>query len=341
MNFWTGPDVTAPDLPTIADVEAAARRLAGHVVRTPLLESDLLNKALDCRLLVKAEVLQRTGAFKFRGAFNALSMLSAGQLAKGVVAYSSGNHAQAVACAARLLGAPAVIVMPEDAPAIKLAGTRAHGAEVITFNRQTENREAIGERLADERGLSLIKPYDAPAVIAGQGTAGLEIVEQCKALGITPDLAATPAGGGGLMAGTALALSHTWPDLPLYTAEPAGWEDHALSLAADARQPAPDTTTPTLCDALLAPIPGELTFAINRERVTGGIVIDDTMALSAMATAFRHFKIVIEPGGAAALAAVLSGQLDVAGKTIVVIASGGNVDPSIYRRALAEGTVHG
>ena len=327
------------DLPTIDDVRAAAGRIRGHAVETPLLESDLLNRALGGRLLVKAEALQRTGAFKFRGAFNALSQLEPEALARGVVAFSSGNHAQAVACAARLLGAPAVIVMPDDAPAVKLEGTRAQGAEIVTFNRQTDNREAIGAELAETRGLTLVKPYDEPAVIAGQGTAGLEIVAACEARGITPDFAATPAGGGGLMAGTALALSDAWPGMPLYTAEPEGWDDHLRSLEAGERIPVPDLSAPTLCDALLAPMPGEITFAINRTRVTGGATIDDSMALSAMATAFRHLKVVVEPGGAAALAAVFSGQLDIAGKTAVVIASGGNVDATIFRRALEEGTV--
>ena len=330
-----------PDLPTIEDVRAAAGRLEGHAVRTPLLESDLLNRALGGRLLVKAEPLQRTGAFKFRGAFNALSQLSQIQRNRGVVAYSSGNHAQAVACAARLLGAPAVIVMPDDAPAVKLDGTRAHGAEVVTFNRRTDNREAIGAAIAEERGLTLVKPYDEPAVIAGQGTTGLEVVERCKQLGITPDAALAPAGGGGLMAGTALALRDAWPEIAIYTAEPKGWDDHRRSLEAGERIAVPDTTVATFCDALLAPMPGEITFAMNRARVTGGFTIDDAMAFSAMATAFRHLKLVVEPGGAAALAAITSGQLDMTGKTAVVVASGGNVDPAVFSRALTEGQVYG
>jgi threonine dehydratase len=329
-----------PVLPTVADVRAAANRLDGVAVRTPLLHAEALSEALDCRLYVKAEPLQRTGSFKFRGAYNCISRLDAAALARGVVAYSSGNHAQAVACAAKLCGASATIVMPTDAPAIKIAGTRRHGADIVFYDRVHDNREAIGGKLAAERGMTLVKPYDDPLVIAGQGTIGLEIAADCRQRGLAPDVMIVPAGGGGLIAGIALALEAELPSAKLYSAEPLGWHDHSLSLAAGERRKAPDPSVKTLCDALLAPEPGELTFAINRRRLAGGLVVDDTEVFRAMAGAFRDLKLVVEPGGAAALAAVLANKLDVTGRVVAVVASGGNVDPETYRFALERGS-HG
>jgi threonine dehydratase len=333
MRSSTGSD-SAPDqaldLPSAADVRAAARRLAGYAVVTPLLEADALNERIGGRLLIKAEPLQRTGAFKFRGAYNRIAGLDQAQRQRGVVAYSSGNHAQAVAAAAKLFGVPATIVMPKDAPAVKIAGTRRYGAELVLYERNKESREAIGAALAAESGATLVKPYDDFHVIAGQGTVGLEIAELTRAQGVTPDLVVVPAGGGGLMAGCALALAEALPGTSLYTAEPAGYHDHALSFAAGKRVPVPDPTAASLCDALVVPEPGELTFAINRPRVAGGLVVDDQAVAEAMAVAFRELKLVLEPGGAVALAAVLQGVIDCRDKCVVVVASGGNVDATTY-----------
>ncbi|MGD9537885.1 MAG: threonine/serine dehydratase [Alphaproteobacteria bacterium] len=326
-----------PIVPTLADVLDAARRLDGVARRTPLLQAEALGEALGCRLYVKAEPLQRTGSFKFRGAYNHVSRLDKASLDRGVVAYSSGNHAQAVAAAAKLCGAPAVIVMPKDAPAIKVAGTKRHGAEVVFFDRATENREAIGGRIAAERGMRLVRPYDDPYVIAGQGTIGLEIGADCHALGFTPDLVVAPVGGGGLISGTALGLEAEAPNAQIYSAEPAGWNDTALSLEAGERRKAPDPPANTLCDALLAPMPGELTFAINRRRLSGGLAVSDDEVLRAMAAAFIDLKLIVEPGGAAALAAVLARKLEVKGRNVVVVCSGGNVDPETYKLALERG----
>ena len=324
--------------PTIADVRSAAEQLKGVANRTPLLYAEALSEQLGARLYVKAEPLQRTGSFKFRGAYNRISRLDREALRCGVVAYSSGNHAQAVAAAAKLMGAPAVIVMPKDAPAIKVAGTRRHGAEIVFYDRVRDNREAIGGQIARERSMTLVKPYDDPFVIAGQGTIGLEIVADCSALGLNPDLVIVPAGGGGLIAGTALGLSADAPSARVFSAEPEGWHDHALSLGAGKRLRAPDMSVATLCDSLLASEPGEITFEINRQRLAGGLVVRDEEVFRGMAAAFRDLKLVIEPGGAVALAAILAGKIDVRGKTVVAVASGGNVDPETYRLALERGS---
>ncbi len=331
------PGVSGLVLPNYDDVCTAAERLADVAVQTPLLESPLLSERIGGRLLVKAEPLQRTGAFKFRGAYNCISQLTPRQRKKGVIAYSSGNHARAVAAAARMLGTPATIVMPEDAPAVKLAGTRQEGAHIISYNRAREDRAAIAEGFAAEKGYALVRPYEDHFVIAGQGTVGLEIAAECQVRGIDPNFVVVPAGGGGLMAGCALALSEQLPAAALYTAEPKAYDDHARSFAVDKRVMVQDMSVPTLCDALLSEQPGERTFAINSQRVMGGITADDHAILSAMAAAFHHLKLVIEPGGAAALAAVLTGALECKGKTVIVVASGGNVDPEVFRRALKAG----
>ncbi len=318
---------------TIADVEAATERLRGWAVRTPLLSSPQLDAALGGRLLIKAEPLQRTGSFKFRGAYNAVSQAGG----RPVVAYSSGNHAQGVAAAAEVVGVPATIVMPSDAPAIKIANTRSYGAEVVLYDRHAEDREAIGAAIAERTGAALIKPYDAPATIAGQGTLGLEMAAQAQELGLVPDAAVVCCGGGGLVAGTGIALKDRLPEIEVYAAEPMGFDDTKRSLEAGERVGnAPGASS--ICDALLAPIPGELTFAINREQLAGGFAVSDEQVADAMLVAFERLKVVVEPGGAVALAAVLSGMLDVRGRVVLVVLSGGNVDAAQFGRLLAEAT---
>lgn len=319
--------------PTFADVQDAAARLKGHAVETPLVRSDALDAAVGGRVFVKAEVLQRTGSFKFRGAYNRLSRLDAQQRKAGVVAFSSGNHAQGVAAAAGMVGCPAVIVMPSDAPAIKVEATRALGAEVVFYDRLTESREAISERIAKERGAVLVPSYDDPFIIAGQGTAGLEAARQLEALGTTADVLLCQASGGGLVAGIGLAFKALSPTTQLYSVEPEGFDDHARSLA-EGRRVTNARAGGSLCDALLAPTPGEITFALNSRQLAGGLVVSDAEALAAMAFAFRHLKLVIEPGGATSLAALLTGKLKLDGRTAVVVASGGNVDPDVYVKAI-------
>ena len=328
---------TGDRLPQPGDVRAAADRLAGHAVETPLLRSDVLDEQIGGRLLLKAEPLQRTGSFKFRGACNRLLQLDPDAKAGGVVAYSSGNHAQAVAAAAKLVGVPAVFVMPRDAPAVKIEGTRRHGAEVVLYDRLTEPREEIAARIAAERGATLVKPFDDFHVIAGQGTVGHEIVRQCSAIDCRPDAVVVPAGGGGLMAGTSLAIADAWPETRLHTAEPQGYDDHAMSFERGSRVGLSGPRPASLCDALFAPKPGALTFPINVERVQSGVVASDDEVGAAMRAAFLHLKLVVEPGGAVALAAVLTGKVATAGRTVVAVLSGGNVDPGVFRAALNQG----
>jgi threonine dehydratase len=318
--------------PTHADIVAAARRLDGFAVRTPLLESPLLNKRAGARLLVKAEPLQRTGSFKFRGAFNKISQLDTRQKSAGIVAYSSGNHAQGVAHAAQLNDVKATIVMPRDAPQVKTANTRSYGAEIVLYDRQSESREAIGEQISAERGATLVPPYDDPDIVAGQGTVGLEALDQLN--GITPDLVLCGCGGGGLIAGVSTALRQGLPTTPIHPVEPEGFDDTARSLAAGARQ-ANDAHAHSICDALLAPTPGALTFAINRRLLATGLVVSEPDVLAAMAAAFSDLKLVVEPGGVVALAAVLADRDAFAGKTVLLILSGGNVDPDLFAKAIA------
>ena len=323
------------DPPGIADIEAAAGRLKGRAVRTPLLESPLLNERLGFRLLVKAEPLQLTGSFKFRGAWNFISQLSADQRERGVIAYSSGNHAQGVAAASRLAGVKATIAMPADAPRIKAGNTRAWGAEIVTYDRfGGEDREEFTAKLIEARGGTLVPPFEHPVTIAGQGTVGLELAAQAADAGAALDAVVVPCGGGGLIAGCATALAARMPGVPVYAAEPEGFDDTARSLASGQRQRV-DPDARSICDALLAPAPGELTLAINRERLAGGLVVSDAEAGAAMRLAFLYLKLVVEPGGAVALAAAATGKLDCRGKTIAVVASGGNVDPQTYRDILA------
>ncbi|MCI0570777.1 MAG: threonine/serine dehydratase [Myxococcaceae bacterium] len=325
---------TNPPAPTFADVRAAAERLSGHAVRTPLLESPALNARLGGRLLVKAEPLQRTGSFKFRGALNRLLLIPDEARTRGVVAFSSGNHGQAVAAAARLLGMPAVVVMPSDAPPLKVEGTRFHGAEVVLYDRVRESREAIGMAIARERGATLVPPFDDSAVIAGQGTLGAELVEQARERGARLDSVLANCSGGGLVSGVALAVKELEPEARVYAVEPEGFDDAGRSLASGERA-RNAALSGSLCDALLAPTPGELTLPLMRRLLTGAFAVSDAEVLSAMRAAFEHLKLVVEPGGAAALAAVLTGKLDVRGKTVAVVCSGGNVDVATFARALA------
>ena len=312
-------------VPTIEDVHAAARRIEGIAVRTPLLRNDALDEAVGARVFVKAECLQRGGAFKMRGAANALAALTPEVRARGVLAFSSGNHAIAVATAAKHFGVGAVIVMPSDAPKIKLERTHALGAEVMCYDRLAESREAIGAKLSAERGLALIKPFDDPNVIAGQGTAGLEIAAE-----IAPDIVFVPASGGGLASGVALAL----PEARIIAVEPVGHDDIARTLSAGAIQRNPSGIR-SICDGLLTEQMGEITFAIARERFERVIAVADDAVLRAMKFAFLNLKLVLEPSGAASLAALLEGSIDVRGKTVAIIASGGNVDAATFARALA------
>lgn len=326
--------MTALTLPDVEDVREAAARLHGKAVLTPLLSSPQIDAHLGARVLVKAECLQRTGSFKFRGAYNALSQLDAGKRRDGVVAYSSGNHAQGVAAAAQLLGMPATIVMPTDAPAIKVANTRFYGADIVPYDRYRESREEIAQRIATERGAELLPPYDDARVIAGQGTIGLEIGEEALRQGWAIDVLIAPCSGGGLVTGCALGLLAVQGNAAIYAAEPAQLDDLRRSLEAGERV-TNDPAARSICDALLAPTPGEITFALAQRLLVGSIAVSDDEVRHAMATAFSAYKLVLEPGGAAALAAVLSGRVAIAGKTVAVIASGGNVDPAVFTTALA------
>jgi len=322
--------------PTLADVEDAARRIAGTAVRTPLLESPVLNARLGGRLLIKAEPMQRTGSFKFRGAYNRISRLDDAQKKRGVVTYSSGNHAQGVAAAAQMLGIPAVILMPADAPAIKVRNTKTYGGEVVHFDRYTENREARGQAICEQRGAVLVPPYEDPYIIAGQGTGGLEIAAQAAEAGATLDAVLAPCGGGGLVAGVATAIRGKLPNVPVYAVEPEKFDDTTRSLKSGKLE-SNDPAARSICDALLAPTPGDLTFSLNRKLLAGGIAVSDDEAKRAMATAFGDLKLVVEPGGAVALAAVLSGKFPIKGKTVAIVCSGGNVDTEQFIAVL--GTV--
>ena len=322
-------------LPTVADVRAAAERIEGAAVRTPLLESPKLNSQLGGRLLLKPECLQRTGSFKFRGAFNKINAIPSELRKNGVVAYSSGNHAQGVAAAAQALGIDATIVMPADAPAIKLSNTRAYGATVVTYDRYTEDRAAIAEGIAATHGATIVPPFDDPFIIGGQGTVGLEIAEQCRDRNAAPDAVLVCCGGGGLVSGTALALSEEMPGAPIYAVEPADFDDTKRSLESGRREEI-DPNARSICDALLSPSPGRITFALNRTLLAGALTVTDAEARGAMRTAFTELKLVAEPGGAVALAAVLTGKIDIKGKTLVAVISGGNVDPSLFAEVLAE-----
>jgi threonine dehydratase len=313
------------------DVEAASERLRGAAVRTPLLSNAALDELTGLRIMIKPEGLQRSGSFKYRGAYNRLVQLSENERQGGVVAWSSGNHAQGVAAAARELGIRARIVMPADAPAIKLENTRALGAEVITYDRYTQSREAIARDIVERDGGVLVPSYDDPDIIAGQGTAGLEIFEDAPQ---APDALLVCCGGGGLTAGCALAMEALSPATHLYCVEPENYDDHARSLVSGRREEA-DTSVPSICDALLTPTPGALTFPINQRLLTGGLVVSEAEVRKAMRVAFRVLKIVLEPGGAVALAAVLAGKLPQDYQRVAILCSGANVDPQFFAAVLS------
>lgn len=309
-------------LPTPDDVRAAAARIAPHVVRTPMLRHPLLD--------------QLTGSFKLRGATNGALRLTPQQRRAGVVTHSSGNHGQAIACAAAMLGMPALVAMPADAPAIKIESTRRWGAEITFFDRRTTDRESLAKRLAAERGGTVLPPFDHADVIAGQGTLALELFEDARAAGLALDALAVCTGGGGLIAGCALAAEAASPGTAIWAVEPEGWDDTRRSLEAGERI-ANDGQGALLCDALLSMRPGEITFAVNRPRLAGGVAVTRAEVFRAMRFAFEHLKIVAEPGGAVALAAVLAGKVDAKGRTVGVVVSGGNVDPTVFAEALAPG----
>ncbi|HEX7758522.1 MAG TPA: threonine/serine dehydratase [Caulobacteraceae bacterium] len=317
----------------IRDVISAADRLIGRAVVTPLLESPMLNERVRGRVLIKPEIFQLVGAFKFRGAYNRLSRLNEEERAHGVVAYSSGNHAQGVALAASMLGMPSLIVMPSDAPQVKVDATRAYGAEVRFYDRARDNREAIAAELAAERGAIIVPAFDDPFIIAGQGTVGLEIAQQARLLGATLEVAMGPVGGGGLMAGTSVSLKARHPDIEIWGVEPEAFDDTRRSLEAGRRVGAPSAGR-SLCDALESPMPGELTFPILQENLAGVVTVSDAEVAQGMRYAYNTLKLVVEPGGVVALAALLAGKLNLAGRTAVIILSGGNVDPALFAKII-------
>ena len=321
-------------LPTAADVDAAAQKLASVAIRTPLVNSPVLDARLGARVFLKAETLQRTGSFKFRGAYNKISSIPQNKKANGVVAYSSGNHAQGVAHAAALCNMPAVIVMPSDAPQAKRERTAALGAEVVLYDRDTEDRAAIARGIAQQRGAVLVPPFDDPYVIAGQGTAGREICEDLDKLGLKPDVVVVGASGGGLIAGIALAIKARVPGAKFYSAEPEGFDDTMRSFQSGKREVNPRMSG-TICDALMTSTPGVLTWEINRKLVGEGVSASDAEVGRAVAFAFRELKLVVEPGGAIGLAALLAGKLDIKGKVVVAVLSGGNVDAELFHRLIA------
>jgi threonine dehydratase len=324
---------TAFDPVTIETIRAAAARLEGHTRHTPLLSSPFLDELAGRRLLVKPECLQHTGSFKFRGAWSALSALDVATRSKGVLAYSSGNHAQGVALAASLHGVAAVIIMPADAPALKIANTRALGAEVVLYDRASENREEIGARLQAGRDLHLVKPYDDPQVIAGQASCGLEIAAEARAMGIEEAEVLICCGGGGLTGGIALALEVEAPGLTARPVEPQGFDDVTRSLRSGTRE-VNAAISGNICDAILTPSPGEMTFPIMQRLCGPGITVSEEECLRAMALAFTHLKLVVEPGGAAALAAALFHGSTLQSDTVIATLSGGNVDAAMFHRAL-------
>ncbi len=320
-------------LPTVDDIRAARERLRPHLVATPLLEHPTLNARAEGRVLLKCENLQRVGAFKFRGAYNKISQVDRVAFPGGVVACSSGNHAQGVAAAATLLGLRSAIVMPADAPAMKVKRTKAFGGEVIPYDREKEDREAIAARLCAERGAAMVHPFDDPDVMAGQGTVGLEIVEQAAAADARPDAVLVACSGGGLAGGIAMAVKASLPSTQVMTVEPSGFDDMARSLQSGKRE-RNARLSGSICDALLAETPGETTFAVAQKVLDGGLVVTDDEVRDAIRFAFAELKLVIEPGGAVTLAAILAGRLPTKGKTTVGVISGGNIDPDMLCRIL-------
>ena len=323
------------EIVNIADIEKAAARLDGVSVHTPLLQNFELDQQVGGKVLIKPECLQVTGSFKIRGAYNRLSQLSDEQAGNGVVAWSSGNHAQGVAAAGAMLGIRTTIVMPEDAPRAKLENTKRLGGEVVTYDRYTGDREAIAKQIAAERGAELVPSYDHEHIIAGQGTVGLELAEDAIGMGLPPDQVLIPCGGGGLSSGSALALKSRLPDVDVYAVEPVDFDDTARSFAANKRIRIDDSAR-SICDALQTPMPGELTFEINKRLLSGVLTVSDAEVRAAIRFAFRNLKLVVEPGGAVALAAILSGKLDTKGLTTAIVLSGGNIDVDLFAEIQAE-----
>src|ERR1700761_9860354 len=325
----------AQDLPVSpSDIEAAAKVIAPFAVRTRLISSPALNERVGATVFLKPEPLQRTGSFKFRGAFNKLSSIPMEARGGGVVAFSSGNHAQGVAAAAQILNMRATIVMPTDAPATKRERTAGYGAEVVLYDRDKEDREAIAGEIARKRNATLVPPYDDPYVIAGQGTLGREVAADRAALGLAPDIVVAPASGGGLIAGVATAVKARYPNADIIVAEPEEYNDHGLSLRAGHRE-AHHATGRTICDALMAAMPGKITFSINSQLLAQGVTASEDEVAAAVAFAYRELKLVVEPGGAVGLAALLAGRIDVPGKNVVIVLSGGNVDADLFARLVA------
>jgi threonine dehydratase len=317
--------------PTAADVDLAAERLKGGAVRTPLINAPVLDERVGARVFLKLETLQRTGSFKFRGAYNKLSSIPADRRAGGVVAYSSGNHAQGVASAARLLGMRATIVMPADAPRAKRERTKALHAEVVLYDRDKEDRAAIARRIAEERGATIVPPFDDPLIIAGQGTIGREIADDLAPQNLKPDVVLVGCSGGGLAAGIALGLKARVPDAMFYTVEPEEFDDTRRSFLSGQRERNPRMSG-SICDALLTNTPGEITFPINRSLIGQGITVSDSEVGRAVRFGFEELKLVVEPGGAVGLAAMLAGKVELRGKVVVGVLSGGNVDAELFGR---------
>ena len=320
-------------IPSVADIDAAAKQLASVAVRTPLINAPALDDRLGARVFLKAETLQRTGSFKFRGAYNKISSIPVERWAAGVVAYSSGNHAQGVAAAAKLLGLGATIVMPSDAPHLKRERTAALGAEIVLYDRVKEDRAAIAKKIVSERGATLVPPYDDPMIIAGQGTIGREIVEDLDRLGVKPETVVVGASGGELAAGISLYVKARVPSAKFYTVEPEGFDDTLRSFKSGQREHN-ERMKGTICDALMTNTPGELTFPINRELIGEGLIASDIEVAAAVRYAFNELKLVVEPGGAIGLAALLAGKLDVKGRVVVGVLSGGNVDAELFSKLI-------
>jgi threonine dehydratase len=319
----------------IESIRRAANRLQGRVVRTPLLESPMLSAQAGCRLFVKAEPLQLTGSFKIRGALNKILSMDDDARRAGFVAFSAGNHGQGVAAAARAVNCPAIIVMPNTAPRIKVDNCRWWGAEVVTYDPQTEDRVEVARRVAEPRGMTVIPPFDDYEIMSGQGTCGLEIVEQLRELNVSPDVIVINCSGGGLASGVSEAVKDAFPEVEIYVSEVLGFEKVARSLLTGIPQSNPSVPK-TLLDGIAGPTAGAKTLEVLRRHQVKGLGVSDEEGLSGVAAAFRLLKLVVEPGGAASLGAVLSGKLNVKGKNVVVVASGGNVDPAVFARALEQ-----
>jgi threonine dehydratase len=322
-------------MPTYADVVAARARIGALACRTPLIEHPALNAIAGGRVLLKAENLQRVGAFKFRGAYNKIAQVDGQAYPGGVVACSSGNHAQGVAAAATLRGLKSTIVMPSDAPRLKIERTKAFGGEVVPYDRATEDRDAIAREICRTRNAAYVHPFDDPDEIAGQGTVGIEMMEQAGALGLKPDIVLVGASGGGLIGGVSLAVKESSPETRIYSVEPAGFDDLARSLARGARERNLQLSG-SICDALMAAMPGEITFEMARRSLSGGLAVTDEEAKAAVRFAFRELKLVVEPGGAVSLAAILARKMDFAGKTVMAVLSGGNIDPALFAEIILE-----